>query len=210
MSLIHAIHCNRTAHVQSPNGGAWRRAELTARRRTRPEQLQPAHKIESDWVLRVTRAKSSSVGCFLPRFGTQVKLAAMPSGIVVVRCRRRAPRPELAAITVRRHHDEPRYDLAISPTGTELRTSRIAFAQGTRRSAVAHENHSRGSPTMLPPRYSEPRPGLPVDLRPSPRYFGEAPRTPQEPRRRRNRKSTRGGGTLWFLSPSVSSSVSQL
>ena len=123
--------------------------------------MQPAHKIESDWVLRVSRAKSSLVGGFLPRFGTQVKLAAMPSGIVVVRCRRRAPRPELAAITVRRHHDEPRYDLAISPTGTELRTSRIAFAQGTRRSAVAHENHSRGSPTMLPPHYSEPCPGFP-------------------------------------------------
>ena len=35
----------------------------------------------------------------------QVKLAMMPGGIVVVRCRRRALRPELVAITVRRHHE---------------------------------------------------------------------------------------------------------
>jgi hypothetical protein len=87
-------------------------------RQSSPERRQPeapAHKIESRWVLRVTRAKSSSVEGFLPRFGTQVKLAAMPGGIVVVRCRRRALRPELVAITVRRHHDEHRYDLAISP-----------------------------------------------------------------------------------------------
>jgi hypothetical protein len=61
------------------------------------------------------KVKASSVENFLSRFGARVMLATMPDGNVIVRYRRWAHRSVLVAFTIRRCHDELRYDHAISP-----------------------------------------------------------------------------------------------